>query len=540
MRQDKLYEAISWIDDDLINEAGDYIPKRKQVHWKRWAALAACLTLVVGAGGALVSRWGGSSAGSNGSGGSGANGASTFMSYAGPVFPLTTLAGADGLTVARDITLDFQPWVPTWLSNEEEASSRTDLTEKERQEVLTDYNEWYPEGGRWQSSSDILVTDAYTLTNTTDEDQTAAFLYPFVSSLRYLDARLPALTLDGEALETELRIGPYSGGFTGAWGSENSGEQLNLDQLNSWEEYQALLADGSYLEKALADFPDLSGIPVTVYQFTDAWGPECSDKIPNPSIRVTFDLDYAKTTVLTYGFHSCSFDRESGSMGQGFSIPQPGEQRCREPFYLIVVGDDVERMDVRCYVTGGWDTQEEIQDFGVTVERYGTDLDAILRQVAALLYDGEDARDFETFYGLYCDYLLTYGVLSEDGGAGRYDSGWLEDLDVGTVDRVCYLQADVTIPAGASVTLTASMIKPASYDFYCAHTENQNVYGYDAVTRLGSSLTFTGQTATLEDRGQIEIVRQNFGFDLEQGVRTVELDEDAEHYFLEVRRLTDE
>ena len=48
--------------------------------------------------------------------------------------------------------------------------------------------------------------------------------------------------------------------------------------------------------------------------------------------------------------------------------------------------------------------------------------------------------------------------------------------------------------------------------------------GYDMVTGLGSNLIFTRQTASLEDRGQIEIVRQNFGFDIENGVNEVELD----------------
>ena len=81
------------------------------------------------------------------------------------------------------------------------------------------------------------------------------------------------------------------------------------------------------------------------------------------------------------------------------------------------------------------------------------------------------------------------------------------------------------------------MRKAASFDFYCAHTGNQKVKGYDLVTRLGSTLTFTGQSATLLDRGLIEIVRQNFGFDLDSGIKTVELDPAAEHYYLEVKRI---
>lgn len=81
------------------------------------------------------------------------------------------------------------------------------------------------------------------------------------------------------------------------------------------------------------------------------------------------------------------------------------------------------------------------------------------------------------------------------------------------------------------------MNKAASYDFYCTHTDNQKVKGYDMVTQLGSALTFTNQNATLLDRGLIEIVRQNFGFDLDAGVKTVNLNLAKEHYYLEVRRI---
>ena len=60
------------------------------------------------------------------------------------------------------------------------------------------------------------------------------------------------------------------------------------------------------------------------------------------------------------------------------------------------------------------------------------------------------------------------------------------------------------------------------------------------VTGLGSNLIFTGQTASLEDRGQIEIVRQNFGFDIENGIDEVELDMEEPHYYLEVRAIDTE
>ena len=233
-----------------------YPQKEHIVHWKRWTALAACLVLAVGAGSVFFSQIGGRNASSGDSaGGSGVDGGSTFMSYAGPVFPLTTVDDAEGVTVQRDITLDFAPW----------SSS--------------------------QYSSDIIVTNSYTLTNSTGEDKTLPVLYPFVSDIRTLDERQPVLTADGTELETGLLIGPYSGGFRGT--GETSEELYNLDEINSWEEYQVLLEDGSYLEKALSDFQDPSGIDVIVYKFTDPRGTEKSDNIPNPFFRVMFNL---KTT----------------------------------------------------------------------------------------------------------------------------------------------------------------------------------------------------------------------------------------------------
>lgn len=543
---ERLFQAMNDISDEKIDEsAGEEPAKRKAPHWRRWTALAAALALVVGMGRYLLPRMGGSAGA-----GAGTDGASAFMSYAGPVFPLTLGEENAALTAVRDLTLDFAPWVPVWVSNEEDAD-REGLTDEERQAMLEANDQWFPDGGYYQSATDILVTDSYVLTNSSDQEQVVDVLYPFVSALTRLEADLPALTLDGQPLDAALYAGGYSGGFMGALGgdmvTEDSPGSVNLDQLNSWEEYKALLSDGRYLEKALGEAPDLTGIPVTVYKLTDAWGPEASGETPNPTIRVTFELDYEKTTVLSYGFHAASYDRENGTMGQGFSIREEGEPGYGDPYYLIVLGEDVDNMAVQGYNTGGWDTERTVEA-GVEMARYETDLDAALREAAELMYrdffrpwDGggrlerEGQVNFGLYYGLLADYLCSYGPLSERG-AERYDTGWLEGLDVTTVDRVFYLEAQIAVPAGGSVTLAASMAKAGSFDHHCAHMENRGVYGYDLVTQLGSDLNCTVQTATLEDRGQIEIVRQNFGFDLENGVTAVTLDPAREHYYLEVKR----
>ena len=102
-RSERLFRVLSEIDERKIDEAAP-AESKKQFRWKRWGA-AAALLLVVGVGSYVLPRLGGR-AGSNGTGDpgaggdSGSDGASTFMSYAGPVFPLT-LKEADSTITAR-------------------------------------------------------------------------------------------------------------------------------------------------------------------------------------------------------------------------------------------------------------------------------------------------------------------------------------------------------------------------------------------------------------------------------------------------------
>lgn len=100
---------------------------------------------------------------------------------------------------------------------------------------------------------------------------------------------------------------------------------------------------------------------------------------------------------------------------------------------------------------------------------------------------------------------------------------------------VSYEAFELKIPAGESVIVSVRLRKAASYG--SEHSgENEGLNGFDLAAALGSNLEFTSQKATLEDRGIIEIVNQNFGFDIENGIKTVELDLDTERYYLEILR----
>ena len=525
MNGENLFDAITNVRDGLVDEAAETQPKKKRVSWQRFGAIAAAVVLAVGIGAGTLGRlgrpeppgWGPNAPigdpadadpGSNSSGGAGHDEGTVFMSYAGPVFPLTALDGGGGLAVRRETTYDF--------------SGR--------------------DGLRWPYKA--AVTDRYILENPTGEDKTVTLLDPFASSLGDLRDEAPALSVDGGALDAGLLVGGYSGGFQTAPGGEDAG-LLNLKQLNSWEQYRDLLSDGSYLDGALGGWPDLSGVPVTVDAFTNYWGPERDEAngIPNPTIRAEFDLDYSKTTILAYGFHGASIDRDAGHMLQSFSIPRDFDPENGNPFYLIVLGEDIQNLTTQGYATGGADTTKTVEA-GVDVERCVTDLDSALRAAAELMYHGNswwsewdraDWPDFELYFGLLKDDLVSYGLIADDP-VERYDTGWLEETDVVWMDRVFYLEFSVTVPAGGSVTVEAAQAKEASFDFFCGHTENESVCGYDLVTRLGSGLDFAAQTARTAGTEGLEIVRQNFGFDWKNGVNTVTLDQNEEHYYLAGRK----
>lgn len=506
-RSERLFRALSEIDGQKIDEAAPTAKKR--FHWKRWGALAAALVLVIGVG-SQVLPWLGGGSNNTGAGGSGTDGGSTFMSYAGPVFPLTLKEADSAVTAEREITMDIRQW-----------------------------SDWIFQWG-------MRVTDAYTLTSTSQEDKTVSLLYPFVANLQELWRYQPALTAEGQELKAVLHAGPYAGRFAGAGGPEDEG-RWNLAQLDSWEGYKALLSDGSYQQSAFEDYPDLSDIPVTVYRLTAPWVKD-GESYTAPSVRVSFTLDFDRTQVLSYGFNSFEQDQERDWMGLGVFLSQArySEKAGAPAGTIIVLGDDIGEITV----VGGrrldWD-EENLPEGGVTIQRQETDLDSALREISRVRYDQHIENyaqdnfwdisnvDFEMYHGMLKENLVAYGILSPTP-AERYDDGRLDDLDFVGMDRVFYLEAEITVPARGSVTLTADMVKAPSYDFYCAHTENQGVHGYDMVTKLGSNLACTGQTAVLVDSGQFEIVRQNFGFDLENGVTRVALDPEQEHYYLEVKR----
>lgn len=528
MRAERLFRALGLVDPALVEEALE--TRGRQRAWRRWAAMAACLALVVGFGWLVTGGFrgygsgmsGGADAGSSGAApagtaapadsgapaGPGADGGAgeetAFLSYAGPVLPLTTEGDPGPLTAERAVTWDFAPGA-------------------------------YPDGEPRQWGAE--VTDAYVLRNPTEADITVTALYPFAGNFSELADTLPAVTVDGAAVENSLHAGPYSGGFQSTFGAETP-DTRNLEALNSWTGYKALLESGAYQEQALGAYPVLD-TPVTVYEFSDFAAPH--EEYQAATQAVSFKIDPEKTTVFTYGFNGMESD---GNFRRYSYFVPDGKRNEPEVKLLIVLGEDVGDYALQGYQDGGCDSGEEIEGVSCAVTRSVTTLDEVLDLACrdCLERYGEDwiSEDgpvtFEMYRGAVSELLNRYGPLSGTP-MDRYADGRLDDLLMETLgqDRVLYLRFPVTVPAGGSVGVECAAWKEPSFDYGCSGSENEGLQGYDLATCLGSSLDFTRQSAALVNTENVEVTGQNFGFDVGNGVSGVELDLEQEHYYLEIR-----
>ena len=87
-----------------------------------------------------------------------ADGGNVYMSYAGPVFPLSIQDLPDGITASRNINFDF---------------SGFENTEKDEYGFLPMFYD------------DIVITDSYELLNNGREDRKMKIVYPFTGNFQF-------------------------------------------------------------------------------------------------------------------------------------------------------------------------------------------------------------------------------------------------------------------------------------------------------------------------------------------------------------------
>lgn len=489
MNKWQLFRAIGEADPKYLEES-EKKPAAPGKTWLKWGALAACICLVVGL---LWPKMGSSSESVDDTAGAaaeaypadgvpvegapaaepeaaepgGSGDGEHFTSYQGPILPLTAVEGETDLSISREITLEI--------------------------------------------GSEMQFSDQYALENPTEEDITITVAYPFVGSFSELTA--PRVYVDGEAAEAQLRCGSFAGDFSGfASPNSDSTERWNIANMESFEDYQSLLEDGSYGDMAFSGGYDLSQ-PVTVYYFETTGSSDEQAATIGVSMNVNSD-----TTILSYGFNGWSQD-DNGDTTVSYFI-RHGSLRM-----LIVLGQDIGDFSVQSYENGACEPGTELEGLSADWTR----VEATLGQVLAEIAQDQEVEYQELFVQAAGDFLLNYGALSPDP-AERYDSGYLDMLisDASSVERIFYQALEVTVPAGGRVTLAFEGEKRPSFNYY--DTGDVTLRGYELATTLGSSLTFEAQTATLIQNGISAVHEDDFGFDLEAETSTVTLDQTRPSY----------
>ncbi len=507
MKSQDFLDILNEADESLLTRCDtDRKPIAKRI-WKPLTTIAAVFAVAIIGVGAWSFIFAANGAGA---GGGGRGGSLEYMNYIGPVLPLTSLDDTDDITAERAVDFDFYDYVAPY-------------------------------------SGAVGVTDSYTLTNTSAEDRTFTLSYPLSERLNTYADRLPQITVDGKLIELSYYPGAYTGGYMGVWGAKDPEGTVNMAPLSSFEEYRALLSDDTYMEMALSGYPTLDQ-QVIVYEITDPIIlTEEGKRGANPSLAIEFISDSEKTVVMTYGMNGMHRNPKKNYSRHSFGVNQPGQVHYGEPefAYVILMGEDIEGYTIQGYEDGGCDKGEEI-DITATVNRYEMTLgEFLMARITENRADRDSTDEYatigdaiitdEVYLGLAAELLLRDGILSENG-VERYQWGRLDDIlsAVRTDGRILYLTFEVTVPAGGSITIDCRMKRDAHMDYV---GDKAGLAGYDMATRLGSSLNFTRQSASISHTESIEIIDQNFGFDLTADITEVTLDPEVDHYWMEVRRI---
>lgn len=439
--------------------------KRSIASWIGFLLLLPIFTLLLGS---LFNTEGSSSKG--------------FNSYTGPVLPMTSLNGAEGVEVTRAVDFDFSPY-----------SGGKSYTHR--------------------AKGAAEITDTYILSNTTRETRQLHLVYAFQGSFVDEPEEFPTITVDGAEIQPKL------------YPSVDPEEKLFY--TTSFEARKQKLLKTDYLGIAM-DQPEALDIPATAYHFTDlAYNGEKLATYPMLTLR--FSLD--ENTDVWLMSYATAPTKEDGTYFMMFRVDE-GEA------WLFTTGGTLKDME-----TGGntgYNLGKDTATDGVTykLETFETTLyDAIQTMAESYDYWAVEGRETYPNSGCVTPEILTAGAIQrgiadENSGSLPFQSISLLFSEVITERRMMYLVFPVTLEAGQSVTVEASYVQEPSSD---GGGPKEYREGFDLATKLGSDLNFTGLSSSLSHTDPIELGEQNFGFDLENGITEVTLDLNVERYYLEIK-----
>ncbi len=484
-----LLDALNDVNDDIILEAdkvrnGSGRPARRAVVLRLLAAAAAVVLLL---GAELFAALKLNLIGGNESPKYAESDGIVYTDYAGPVFPLTVLEGAADVEAYRETIFDFSP------CREGEAS--------------------------------VFVTDSYRLKDQGEGERTIRFRYPFSGSLQDQSSIVPTIFINDSEVKTNLKI---------ASASQDT-------QMDSWLAYKELLenetSEDSLIEQTLA------GEPATVYRFSDIPISEGSD---TEELKVSISYDPVKTKVLSYGFTGVEQSNDSETVFLYAPLIQ-SDEAC-----LIVLGEGLKSYEVTLMdLNGEPNLLNDLETSAILYENTMPYFDALAaassRYYDAIRQDDAEGQDKKIISLLSDDAVIL--LFTET--ALKFKSLQIQDA---VNDQVIELESiysavfsskhlfcvefSLELQSDETVRILASMEKDASRNRYTetARKRSDEIDGYDFVPCLGSEIHFLTQKAVVQNTEQIEIIDQNFGFDLNKQITEVMLDPAVEYYYMKIRR----
>ena len=426
----KLYDAVTAVREAYIEDALPPQKLRRRIPLHRLAAIAACLCLILGGGIYLIHT-------------SGSTGLSrrdhvpgeAFLSYAGPVMPLTAEEAHDAVTISRELTLDLEDF--------------------------------------WEKQT-CRVTDAYTLKNIGARTETVTLLYPFASSLRSDPEMIRSLTVNGAAVTPELVIGP----------------SIREDRAE-WTQYL------THLQTGALTLPDPSGLlarPVTVYELRDCWTEE-DEEGANPVLSLEFTMGREKSAVLTWRFNGGADNSAAGNYSRMRWIREAPDKSA----YLIVLGEDIHDPVLRAYRDGTCETLTEKAGGTVLRREstLGEMLALCCREMQSWQPDStwEKQLPEETLAAACAAFALEQGWFAPKPYIAPR-SFMLEDilLAFSSYRRILLLRFTVTLAAGETIEIAANAVKEASGDY---GTGLDSMMGFDALSLQAGALPAAGEAVAV-------------------------------------------
>lgn len=427
--------------------------------------------------------------------------------YSGVVLPLTLEQENEEISATRNINFDFKKF------------------------------------DSFENEGNVVITDTYTLQNTSDEQQVIRVKYPLELSLKELNESMLAVTLNGQALSTALEAGRY-------YGTNEFGDYSYLGKCAP-QEYTFKLKDDKTLIQNMDD--SILDEKVIVYEY------QCAEDVKDGCYTVQMWAEnkgnytrYIKTidNPNVYYVNMNSYHLEENTEYYGF-LTEEVKKTGRIP-RMIFFGSEPKEYKEQGYTGLIYSEETKMNDLQVKMVRY----ESTFREVLAMLVEEEMERlenenqglqISNELYNWIAGAVLADVVKDNSDGVDDYDdsffaAGWENNIS-GLVELMydfrCeyYITHEITIPAGETVTYEIQYEREGSHDYTAAEQEYLGNYGYDNMPYFGTNLNFVRQNATIDDHDYICILNQNYGFDLESGIKEVVLSPDMDYYYMVVRRL---